>query len=274
MEEDTGYIAVNPAFEPCKSSNAFHLCSLEVTHMKIETMKSTLFYLLIACMSMPALAMMGQTAAPAPASAPAKSESNMTAVAADTVTWLDSKKAKANDAVVFKTTQTIRTSQGTQIKKGTKLVGTIIAVEPYQKDKHAGQLAVQLDYADMGGGQKLAIVARIVSIRPSDEVVNNSAVDTNTGVSALKTGGAASAGDRSSPLATSNLTAGTGSLTQVMDKFNGNDSPGNMTSRNTEIPGLILSTSPTGPVTGLLSEPKNNIMLDQGTHFTLAIVQK
>jgi hypothetical protein len=249
--------------------------------MKFGNMFPTLA---IGCLLASATMIPAQTAATAsaPASAPANADFKPTSVNVDLVGWLDSKKAKAGDPFVLKTTQTVRTSQGTEIKKGTKLVGTILATQSFQKDKGLSQMSVEIDYADLGGGNKLPLNTRIMRIDPSDQVANNSnsdgaGVSASARVAAGTTSTSNGAGNpRSSPLATSSVNGSVGNLTQIQDKFNGNNegAQGNQSAAKTGVPGLLLSSSSGGNVAAILAGVKMNILLDSGTHIQLAIVQK
>src|ERR1700753_151141 len=68
--------------------------------------------------------------APQPASAPEAASVPMSPVNVELVSKLDSKTAKTGDDVVVKTKSTVKTSDGTEIPKGSKLMGHVLAVTP------------------------------------------------------------------------------------------------------------------------------------------------
>ncbi len=243
--------------------------------MKPANMSSLILKMIVVCLAITGLSSQAQTAAPAKSAAAAPDKTAITPVTTELVGWLDSKKAKAGDTVVLKTTQTVRTSQGTEIKKGTKLVGTILVAHSYKKGEPGSQLTLQFDYADLGGGKKLALNTRITSVKLSDQAANNADHDSTVGGkgSAVAQGSVSATSGRGSVVAVGSAPSYIGDLTAQPSTFGGG--PSVATAQNTGIPGLILTVSTgDGTVAGILSVKGNNILLDSGTHFSLVIIQR
>ena len=68
------------------------------------------------------------------------------------VNKLDSKTAKSGDSVVVQTKTSVKTPDGTEIPKGSKLVGHVIAVRPSQSGQNS-QMALVFDRVELKGGK-------------------------------------------------------------------------------------------------------------------------
>src|SRR5580698_3689646 len=84
-------------------------------------------------------------ATPAPAAVP-----DLRPVNAELVSKLDSKTAKTGDNVVVQTKSSVKTADGTEIPKGSKLMGHVIAVQPSAEGKNS-QVALQFDRIELKG---------------------------------------------------------------------------------------------------------------------------
>ena len=82
------------------------------------------------------------------------------------VSKLDTKTAKAGDNVVVQTKAAVKTADGTEIPKGSKLTGHVVAVQPSTAG-HNSQVALQFDRAELSGGKSLPIQSEIQSIAPA-----------------------------------------------------------------------------------------------------------
>jgi hypothetical protein len=91
-----------------------------------------------------------QTAAPV---LPAKFEGNLT-----------TKSAKLGDVVTAKTMKTVKLKDGTEIPKGSKLVGKVLAAQSKQDGKGTSFLAIKFDRMEVKGGATLPITGLIASI--------------------------------------------------------------------------------------------------------------
>ena len=88
-------------------------------------------------------------------------------VSAELVDKLDSKSAKQGDSVVVKTDENLQISQGTEIPRGSKLIGHVTNVQPRGDGHENSQIAIQFDRAELIGGQTLPIESVIQSVAPA-----------------------------------------------------------------------------------------------------------
>ena len=213
---------------------------------------------------------------------------------------LDSKSAKAGDSVVVKTTGSFKTAEGTEIPKGSKLVGQVTAVKAHSDDNANGELAVRFDHAELKGGQSVAIQGVIESVAPSaSDAANNPANNapvvmgtpmggasgsTGMGSGGMGSGGGGSmAGSRASaPVSNgaadqsvNGMGAGQGSATgnnpsagQVVGKIGGQPI------RTTAIPGVLLASntpSEAAKFSGVFVAAKSDVHLSGGTQVVLEV---
>ena len=80
---------------------------------------------------------------------------------------LDSKTAKPGDRVVLKTIEKVQTSDGTIIPKGSRMIGHVTQVQPYDKEHGAALLGIAFDHVEMKNGQNLAMYMLIRGVSPS-----------------------------------------------------------------------------------------------------------
>lgn len=88
-------------------------------------------------------------------------------VAGELVDKLDSKSAKQGDSVVIKTEENLQISEGTEIPRGSKLIGHVTNVQARGEGHENSQIAIQFDRAEIKGGQSLAIESVIQSVAPA-----------------------------------------------------------------------------------------------------------
>lgn len=88
-------------------------------------------------------------------------------VSAELVDKLDSKSAKQGDSVIVKTSENLQISQGTEIPRGSRLIGHITNVQPRGDGHENSQIAIQFDKAELKGGQTLPIESVIQSVEPA-----------------------------------------------------------------------------------------------------------
>ena len=88
-------------------------------------------------------------------------------VSTELVDKLDSKSAKQGDSVVVKTDENLQISQGTEIPRGSKLIGHVTNVQPRGDGHENAQIAIQFDRAELKGGQTLSIESVIQSVAPA-----------------------------------------------------------------------------------------------------------
>ena len=138
-------------------------------------------------------------------------------VTGELVDRLDSKSAKQGDSVVIKTDENLQISQGTEIPRGSKLIGHVTNVQPRGDGKENSQIAIQFDRAELKGGQTLPIESVIQSVTPAGDTSATSGISTppsaygsNTS-SSMPTG---SMGSTGSGTGTMNQNTANGSMNQ------------------------------------------------------------
>jgi hypothetical protein len=224
----------------------------------------------------------------------------LTPVSAELMSKLDSKSAKQGDSVVVKTREDLKFPGGTDLPKGSKLIGHITNVQARVDGKENSQIAIQFDHAELKGGQDMAIESVIRSISPAEGAGNTTdnsvpaAYGANPGVQSAQ-GGATSSGQGSAgsangsasaanpnsrPGLASNTTAQPGTTDQTTGT--GMPAPGSIVARNgnvairaTAIPGVLLANDINGlPFTnasGMLLGARRDIHLDGGTQMVVAV---
>jgi len=232
------------------------------------------------------------SAAPAasPVASPETATVEMSPVNGELVSKLDSKTAKSGDNVVVKTETSIKTADGTEIPKGSKLIGHIIAVQPSGAGTNS-QVALQFDHVELKGGQSVAVHSQIQSISPPGGA-------TSSGDSAAVNGGAAtgSAAAGSSNRSMSGPTTSSSRASAAPQATNsdpgaapaaGNGAPaagtvvaknGNIAISTTSIPGVLLANNAPGQqdprmaqASSILLGAKKDIQLDGGTQMVVGL---
>ena len=100
------------------------------------------------------------------AAVPETPAAEMSPVNGELVSKLDSKTAKTGDSVVVQTKASVKTADGTEIPKGSKLVGRVLGVHPSEAGENS-QVALQFDHVELKGGQSVAVHSQIQSIAPA-----------------------------------------------------------------------------------------------------------
>lgn len=215
-------------------------------------------------------------------------------ISGELVSRLDSKSAKQGDSVVVKTSENVKTPDGTEIPKGSKLVGRITNVQARGDGKENSQIAIQFDHAELKGGQTLNIESVIQSISPSasDMPSQNGSMPMASGgpaTGSMPNGSSSaannpgmnqSAATNDRPGLASNNTAQPGATNQ--DTNGAAPAPGSIVARNgnvairtTAIPGVLLANNingqPFSNASGMLLGARRDIHLDGGTQMIVAI---
>jgi hypothetical protein len=218
---------------------------------------------------------------------------------------LDSKTAKTGDNIVVRTETTIKTADGTEIPKGSKLMGHVIAVKPSQAGT-TSQVALQFDHVELKGGQSLAVHTQIQSIAPAGAAAEQASTSmsarapTESSAAAGTPGAAASPGSNpsmggsrasaASPAASS--AAGTAASPQDASGTPGKAAPGsdapapgtvvaqngNIAIQTTSIPGVLLANNAPGQqdprmasASSILLGAKQDIQLEGGTKLVVGV---
>jgi len=200
---------------------------------------------------------------------------------------LDSKSAKVGDAVVVKTEAPMKTADGTDVPKGTRLVGHIASVQAHDKVVADSEIDVDFDHAELKGGQAMAIHSRIDALLPpatagvmdamhsGDDLgggVMGGGVKTASGSGVVRTGPGI-AGANGGGITTANgLMVGDGKAaqrggTEVDSAVQTSDNSAHLTA----VHGVRLAHDASGKVAARFSATGQNVHLDGGTQMLLQV---
>jgi hypothetical protein len=219
-----------------------------------------------------------------PAASPETSAVEMSPVNGELVNKLDSKTAKTGDSVVVQTKASVKTAEGTEIPKGSKLVGHVIGVQPSGAGENS-QVALQFDHLELKGGQSVAVHSQIQSIAPPEGAASTS------GSAGAMSGPPAGGSSNPSPSgANGGSRAGgapqaTGGDPGAAPAGNGGPAAGTVVAttgkiaiRTTSIPGVLLANNAPGQqdprmaqASSILLGAKKDIQLDGGTQMVLGV---
>ena len=200
---------------------------------------------------------------------------------------LDSKSAKAGDAVVVKTETPMKTADGTDVPKGTRLVGHVALVQAHDKATADSELAIEFDRAEFKGGQTVAIHSRIDALLPpatagvmdamhsGDDLgggVMGGGTRTTPGSGVVRTGPGISGANGGGINIVNGHFDGDGRAaerggTEVDSTVRSEDDKGRMTA----VHGVRLAHDSTGRVSAKLSATGQNVHLDGGTQMLLEV---
>jgi hypothetical protein len=227
----------------------------------------------------PAAQQSPSSTAPAPTSSssasPAAPTAQMSPVNGELVNKLDSKTAKNGDSVVVQTKTPVKTPDGTEIPKGSKLVGHVIAVQPSQPGQNS-QVALQFDRVELKGGKTVPVHSQIQSISPAEGAASASASATN---------GSQAAGSSSPSASASSGGQGPGGSPGAAPIANGGPPPGTIVAqtgqiaiRTTSIPGVLVANNAPGEqdprmadASSILLGARRDIELDGGTLIVVGV---
>ena len=223
----------------------------------------------------------GAAAQPVPSTgnSPEVSNLQLRPITGELVDKLDSKSAKAGDAVEVKTTEQATTASGVEIPKGSKITGHVVDVAPQGQGGDNSRLTIQFDQAEIKGGQKLPIRSVIQSIAPAGTTAVPEAAGGPPATTPPTGSAAASSPSTGSSAATSPSQPAAGGA----EPAGGAPAPGtvvatkgNLAIRTTSIPGVLLIGNVTGQpfsnAAGALLGAKQDVHLDGGTVMVVAIV--
>jgi hypothetical protein len=217
------------------------------------------------------------------AASPQAAAVEMSQVPAELVSKLDSKTAKTGDSVVLKTNASIKTADGTEIPKGSKLVGHVLGAKPSGAGENS-QMALQFDHFELKGGQHLAVHSQVQSITPAGAAASTGGPGPMSGPpaggSSSPSASGANAGNRAS-----GAPQGTGAEPGASPAGNGEPAAGTVIARNgniaiatTSVPGVLLANNAPGQqdprmaqASSILIGAKQDIQLDGGTQMVLGV---
>jgi hypothetical protein len=205
---------------------------------------------------------------------------------------LDSKTAKDGDSVVVKTDEKVTIADGTVIPKGSKLVGHVTDVQAHGKGVANAKMVIQLDHAELKGGQSLPIHSVIQSLAPATDMAAGSdmgsaspmgGVAATGGMSGGRPGGG-SAGSGGGQAANSVPVPAPASSDTGPAMAGGSGAPqpgrvvaksGDIAVRTTAIPGILIASEASGQplpnASGMFYGAQQNIHLDSGTRMVLSV---
>ena len=220
-----------------------------------------------------------------PAAMPEAPAAEMRPVSGELVSKLDSKTAKTGDDVVVETKAAVKTADGTEIPKGSKVMGHVVAVQASTGGQNS-QVVLRFDHAELTGGKSVPIQSEIRSIGSADKDASatGSAATSEaptTGAAAPSAGaGAGMNGTASASAASPNTPSGTQSAA-------GNSGPaaGTVVARNgkiaisaTSVPGVMVANNEAGQqdprmaqASSILLGAKKDIQLAGGTPVVLGV---
>jgi hypothetical protein len=229
-----------------------------------------------------------QMAPPSSAATAASAPAELSPVNGELVDKLDTKTAKTGDAVVIKTKSNVKTADGTDIPKGSKLVGKVTGVKPIGEGNENSQVALQFDHIELKGGQSVPIHAELQSLSTTEgdttasaETASPSPSPSPSAGSASPSGGMSGSGSATATPATSQpqMSNGAASASPAAPAAGTIVArTGNIAIRTTSIPGVLLATNEPGQQdprlaqsSGILLGPKHDVHLDSGTKVVIGV---
>lgn len=214
----------------------------------------------------------------APTASPAAATGPMSPISGELTSKLDSKTMKAGDNITVQVKAAGKTADGTEIPKGSKLVGHVLGVKAAGAGDNS-QVVLQFDHLELKGGQNLPIHSQIQSI------------GTAGGATSASASGAPSApSPSSSPDASNSPSAsGTAGAAQAQTGAGGASpaapAPGTVVAKTgministTSVPGVLLANNAPGQqdprmaqASSILLGAKQDIQLNDGTPIVVGV---
>jgi hypothetical protein len=219
---------------------------------------------------------------PGPAANPAASAVEMSPINGELVSKLDSKTAKTGDSVVVQTKSSAKTADGTEIPKGSKLVGHVIGAQPSGAGENS-QVALLFDHVELKGGQSVPVHSQIQAIAPAGGAASASGSAAMSGPPAGSSSNPSAGGTRSGSEA-SGAPQGTGGSAEAAAASGGTAAgtvvakTGQIAISTTSIPGVLLANNAPGQqdprmarASSILLGAKQDIQLDSGTQMVVGV---
>jgi hypothetical protein len=222
---------------------------------------------------------------PAPPNSPvASSEApavEMSPVNGELLSKLDSRTAKTGDSVVVQTKSSVKTADGTEIPKGSKLVGRVMGVHPSAAGDNS-QVVLQFDHLELKGGQNVPVHSQIQSIAPpagtasASSAVNGSPADGSSNPGTGAANGDSRANDAPQATGGDSRAAAAGNGAPAAGTVVA--TTGNIAIRTTSVPGVLVANNAPGQqdprmaqASSILLGAKQDIQLDGGTQMVLGV---
>jgi hypothetical protein len=195
----------------------------------------------------------------------------MRPVPAELVSKLDSKTAKTGDSVVVQTKASVKTADGTDIPKGSKLVGHVLGAKPSDAGE-TSQLVLQFDHFELKAGQNLAVHSQIQSIAPAGSAASTNG-SSSPGTSGTNGGSRVSGAPQGTGAEPGETPAGNGGPAGTVVARNGN-----IAIATTSVPGVLLANNAPGQqdprmanASSILLGAEQDIQLDGGTQMVVGV---
>jgi hypothetical protein len=217
-----------------------------------------------------------------PSASPAAPAIDLRPINGELVSKLDSRTAKTGDSVVVETKSSAKTADGTEIPKGSKLVGHVLGVQSSGGAENS-QVALVLDHIELKGGQNVPIRSQIQSIAPAGGAASAGASGPMSAPPAGNSspGASGSSGASGVPQAASN-NAGSGAQAA---QGSGGPPAGTVVAKTgliaistTSIPGVLLANNAPGQqdprmarASSILLGAKQDIELESGTQMVVGV---
>jgi hypothetical protein len=230
-------------------------------------------YLSLVPIAIFSLALQGQTGGPV--STPAQSGQPIAAapVSAELTKRIDVKKAKVGDEVDVKTTSNAKLPDGTDLPKGTRLVGKVTDVHSRSNADKTSHLAFDLDHAVTKDGHELSVHAAVTSV-----LVPVQAVDSGMMPGGGAGGGAAAGGGSSMSGGSGGVAPAPTSASVPMASSSDQPASSAQVAKGAQdrvpvanMPGVVLTSADGVSSAGSLDAANQNFSLDPGTKMTLNI---
>jgi hypothetical protein len=185
---------------------------------------------------------------------------------------IDVKKAKVGDEVDVKTTSNAKLPDGTDLPKGTKLIGKVTVVHAKSKEDNTSHIAFDLERAVTKDGHEMPVHAAVTSVlAPAQPAESTYAPGGGVGGGGAAAGGGG--GTNGSPGGTAPAPASasvpiTSSSEQSASAAQVAKGPRDQVPV-ANMPGVVLTSADGVSSAGSLDAANQNISLDSGTKMTL-----
>jgi hypothetical protein len=210
----------------------------------------------------------------------------MSPIDGELVNKLDSKTAKTGDSVVVQIKKPVKTPDGIEIPKGSKLVGHVIAAQPSQAGQNS-QVALAFDRVEVKGGKTMPIHSQIQSISPSSGAASSSGPYAPSGgaTNGSQAGGSTNPSTSGAANGAPSAAQATGGSRGDASAASGGPAPGTIVAktgqiaiRTTSIPGVLVANNEPGEqdprmadASSILLGARKDIDLDGGTVIVIGV---
>lgn len=229
-------------------------------------------YLSLIPMAIFSLALQGQTGNVASGPPQTGQQVAAASVSAELTKRIDTKNAKQGDEVDARVTSTAKLPDGTELPRGTKLIGKVTDVKAKSKEDKSAHLAFSIDHAVLKDGKQVPVMAAVTSVTGPAQSSASEMMSPGGGSAASggASGSSGSMGSSSSAPSTPSAPSA-----PVMNTTGSGSSPGGVLKSAQDrvpvgnMPGVILSAASAPGAAGALDASGDNISLDSGTKLTL-----